>query len=264
MLKKITRSAFFTVVVLFLLNACKSNKELMYLQNLPQRELQQGIPFSVHEYQLRTSDNLYIQVTSLNPEVNLLFNPSSGTGYSAGTAQQYGTLSAQYLNGYQIDPDGNVELPIIGKVPVLGKTVAQAKEGIVERVSEYFKEATVTVKLLSFKFTVMGEVARPGVYYNYNNTCTILEAISQASGTTDYSRLRKAMVLREQEGGSYSIEVDLTDKALLSSEAYYLQPNDVIYVTPDKYKNTRLNASLYALMLSTVSTFIVILKFLGE
>lgn len=254
----------FGLSMLLLFSACKSNKELTYLENLPQREIQQGIPFSVHNYELRTSDNLYIQVTSLDPEVNLLFNPSSGSAYSAGTTQQYGSLSAQYLNGYQIDPEGNIELPIIGKVQVLGKTVLQAKDAVEKHVSEYFKEATVTVKLLSFKFTVMGEVARPGVYYNYNNTCTILEAISQASGTTDYSHLKKAKVLREKDGGSYAIEVDLTDKALLSSEAYYLQPNDVIYVTPDKYKNTRLNAALYSLMLSTISTLVVVLKFMGE
>jgi polysaccharide export outer membrane protein len=234
------------------------------MQNLPQEEVQQKVLFSTIGYRLRESDNLYIQVNSINPEVNQFFNPSSGTGISAGTAQQYGTLAAQYINGYQVDQDGYIELPIIGKIQVLDHTISQAKEQVQAKVDEYFKEATVTVKLLSFKYTVMGEVASPGVYYNYNHTCTLFEAISQANGTTDYARLRNVLVLRETRDGTRPIKVDLSNKSVLSSEVYYLQPNDVVYVAPDKFKNTRLNASMYSLMLSSVSTLIVILKFLGE
>lgn len=251
------------VIVTVNLCSCKSNKKLVYLRNLPPGELQQGIPFSTTNYQLRKSDNLYIQVKSINPEVNQLFNPSSGVGNMAGTTQQYGSLSAQYINGYQVDQDGNIELPIIGKVQVLDKTISDTKYLLMEKFNEYFKEATLTIKLLSFKYTVMGEVASPGVYYNYNHVCTILEAISQANGTTDYARLKDVVVLRERQDGVQSMKVDLSDKLLLSSEAYYLQPNDVVYVSPDRFKNTRMNASMYSLMLSTVSTLIILLKYIG-
>jgi len=264
MSKKLIRIAFYSLLALALFSSCKSNKELIYLQNLPEGEVVQSVPFSTDRYHLRPGDNLYIQVASINPEVNQLFNPSMGSGYSGGTSQQFGTVSSQYLNGYLINANGEIELPIIGAVPAAGKTLHEVKESLVTRVDEYFKEATVTVKLLNFKVTVMGEVARPGVVYNYNNTCTLLEAISQVGGTTDYSRLKKAVVIRETPKGTTNIEVDLTDKALLSSEAYYLQPNDVVYVWPDKYKNTRLNSTLYALALSTISTLIVILKFMQD
>jgi polysaccharide export outer membrane protein len=252
------------VLVAVLFSSCKPNKDLIYFKNLTQGEVQQGVPFSTTGYQLRENDNLYFQVSSMNQEVNQLFNPGSSAGYGSGTAQQFGTLSAQYINGYQVDQEGNIDLPIIGKVRVIGKTISQAKEVLVERVNEYFREATVTVKLLSFKYTMMGEVTQPGVYYNYNHTCTLLEAISQASGTTDFARLKHVVVLREEGESVRPIQVDLSDKSLLLSEAYYLRPNDVVYVAPDKFKSTRLNASMYALMLSTVSTLIVILKFMGE
>ena len=231
------------IVVIICLYSCRSSRELTYFQNLPEKHTQQENLFSTSNYQLRPDDNLYIQITSLSPEVNQLFNPSAGTGYASGTSQQYGSLSAQYINGYQVDQDGNIDLPIIGKVNILGKTIVQAKDLLMEKVNEYFKEAMVSVKLLSFKYTVMGEVASPGVYYSYNNFCTILEAISQASGTTDYAQLKNVVVLRENEDGKQSIKVDLSDQALLTSEAYYLHPNDVIYVAPDKYKNTHLNSS---------------------
>ena len=243
--------------------SCKSNKELVYLQNLPQEEVQPEIPFSTTDYELRKNDNLYIRITSIDPDVTRLFNPSSGLGYNSGTTQQYGSLSAQYINGYQIGQDGNIVLPIIGKIQVLGKTIAQTEELLTVKLNEYFKEVTVTVKLLSFKYTVMGEVTTPGVYYSYNHTSTLFEAISLAKGTTDYARLKNVLVLRQTPDGPKSIKVDLSDKSVLSSKAYYLQPNDVVYVAPDKFKNTRLNASMYSLMLSTVSTLIVILKFLG-
>lgn len=244
--------------------SCRSNKELVYLQNLSQGEVQQGIPFSTMNYELRESDNLYIQVTSINPEVNQLFNPSSGMGSSSGTAQQYGSISAQYLNGYQVDENGDIELPVIGKIFVLGKTISEVKKLVKEKVLEYFKEAIVSVKLLSFKYTVMGEVSSPGVYYNYNHVCTLFEGISQANGTSDYARLKNVLVLRKGPDGTRTIKVDLSDKSVLSSEAYYLQPDDVVYVAPAKFKSIYLNAQMYSLMLSTVSTLIIILKFLDD
>jgi len=261
-----TRFVRMTVVsslILLFFSACKSNKELIYLQNLPEGETVQRVPFSTDSYHLRPGDNLYVQVASLDPEVNQLFNPSMGSGYGGTVGQQFGTVSTQYLNGYLIDQDGNIELPIIGAVPAQGKTLAEVKSTIVKHVNEYFKESTVTVKLLNFKITVMGEVLKPGVIYNYNNTCTLLEAISQAGGTTDYSRLKKAVVIRETPEGTINMNVDLTDKSFLSSPAYFMQPNDVVYVWPDKYKNTRLNAQLYSLMLSTITTAIVILNYLN-
>jgi len=264
MSKKLIRIAFYSLLALALFSSCKSNKELIYLQNLPEGEVVQSVPFSTDRYHLRPGDNLYIQVASINPEVNQLFNPAMASGGGAGTAQMFNSVSGQYLNGYLIDQDGRIELPIIGGVDAQGKTLQEVKDTLVKRVSEYFKEATVTVKLLNFKVTVMGEVSRPGVIYAYNNTFTLLEAISQAGGTTDYSRLKKALVIRETPKGTVNMEVDLTDKAFLTSQAYFLQPNDVIYVWPDKYKNTRLNAPMYSLMLSTISTLIVILKFMND
>jgi len=264
MCTKFVRMILGSFLVLLFLSSCKSNKELIYLQNLPEDEIIQVKPFSTDSYYLRPGDNLYVQVASINPEVNQLFNPSQGSGYGGGIGQQFSSVAGQYLNGYLINQNGEIELPIIGNVPVQGKTISEVKALLEKRVAEYFKEATVTVKLLNFKVTVMGEVARPGVIYTYNNTCTLLEAISQAGGTTDYSRLQKALVIRETPAGTININVNLTDKSFLSSPAYFLQPNDVIYVWPDKYKNTRLNAPLYALMLSTVSTLLVILRFMQD
>lgn len=220
------------------------------------------MPGKIAEYVIKTNDNLYVDIQSMSPEVNAMFNPTKGMGTTGGTQQHYGQPSSQYLNGFQVDFSGNVMLPVIGKVAVAGKTLNAAREVIQLKADEYIKDAMVKVKLLSFKITVLGEVKNPGMYYNYNNNMTVLDGISMASGVTDYGRIQKVLIMRTSEKGSKTFRLDLSNKKFLSSEAFFLQPNDVVYVEPDKYKNVKLNSPMYSLFLSTVSTLILILNVL--
>ncbi|WP_321290655.1 polysaccharide biosynthesis/export family protein [uncultured Sunxiuqinia sp.] len=243
--------------------SCRSNKDLTYFQNLSSENFRTQAIFSIENYKLQESDNLYIKVVSVDPNVSQLFNSSSGSGSFGGTSQQYGSEVTQHLNGYQVDKLGFVELPIVGKLFVLNKTLLDARELIYHEIKKYFKEVTVYVKLMSFEYTVMGEVSKPGVYSCFKNTRTILEAISQASGTTDYAKLKNVIVLRGSGEEKQSIRIDFTDRSFLNSEAYYLQPDDVVYVCPDKYKNARLNSSTYSLLLTSITTLIVFLKYIN-
>lgn len=252
----------FLFVTSLFLTSCKTSKDMVYLNNTQDKEILKGMPSSVSEYIIKTNDNLYVDIQSMSPEVNALFNPSQGTGMQSGTQQNYGQLSGQYLNGFQVDLSGNVTLPIIGKVALAGKNLKEALETIQAKADEYIKDATVKVKLLSFKVTVLGEVKKPGVYYNYNNQMTVLDGISMASGVTDYGRIQKVLVLRPTDKGSKTFRLDLSNKKFLSSEAFFLQPNDVVYVEPDKYKNVKLNSPIFSLFLSTISTLILALNVL--
>ncbi|WP_421918648.1 polysaccharide biosynthesis/export family protein [Marinifilum sp.] len=243
-------------------SSCKTSKDLVYLNNTSDEELLEIMSANIAEYVIKTSDNLYVDIQSMSPEVNAMFNPTKGLNSTGGTSQNYGQPSSQYLNGFQVDLSGNVNLPIIGDVGVAGKTLKQARETIQERADEYLKDATVKVKLLSFKITVLGEVKRAGVYYNYNNNMTVLDGISMANGITDYGRIQKVLVMRSSEKGAKTYRLDLTNKKFLNSEAFFLQPNDVVYVEPDKYKNVKLNSPMYSLFLSTLSTLILILNVL--
>lgn len=258
------RGMLYLSVLLLVLNlvSCRSNKDLVYLSDLEGEGLQKGMPAAVPEYRIKTNDNLYVNITTLNPEVNQLFMPSMGMGAAGGTQQMYGDQSSQYLNGFQVDTEGKIILPVLNKVDVAGLTIQEARNRIQEKANEYLKDASVKVKLLSYKVTVMGEVRTPGVYYNYNNSLTVLEAISMANGITDYAHIKKVLVLRPSDQGSKTYRLDLSSKKLLASEAFFLQPNDVLYVEPDKYKNVRLNSTFYSLLLSSVTTFLVILRFL--
>lgn len=251
------------IIVVFMsgLFSCRSNRDLVYLRDMNGFEQHIGLPGPVPYYRIKTNDNLYVNIQTLNPEVNQLFNPVQGV---QGAQQIYAQPSGQYLNGYHVDSRGNIVLPIIGSVALAGLTIDEAQNIIQKKANEYLKEATVRVKLLSYKVTVMGEVKSPGVYYNYNNNFTVLEAISMANGITDYAGIKKVLVVRPTAKGSKSYRLDLSSKQLLASEAFFLQPNDVVYVQPERAKNFRLNTPVYSLFLSTVTTLLVILRFMND
>ena len=253
-----------TIVLLFLtlLNSCKTRKDLLYLQDIKDLE-EQNVPGKSPEYRIKPDDNLYINILTPDQDVSKLFNPSQAIGsYSGGTAQNYGTPAGLYINGFIVDKTGSVVLPILGSISVLGRTALEAQAVIQERANAFLKEASVQVKVLSFKVTLLGELRYPGVFYNYNNNMTVLEAIGMAGGVTDNAQLSQLLVVRKTPTGSKSFRLDLSKKDILSSEAYYLQPNDVIYVNADKLKNIRLTTPTYSFILSAVTTFLVVIQYI--
>lgn len=238
--------------------SCRSTQEITYLQNVSPGEHLSGRPNEIEEYNIRPYDNLYVSIKTLNPEVNQLFEGNStANGYQNGTDQMYGSNVAQYINGYQVDSLGNISLPILGKIEVKDLSIKQILEKVQKKSLQFLKDPIIKVKLLSFKFNVNGEVRNPGVYYSYNEKVTILEAISMASGVTDNAKIKKTLLIRQTKNGSDTYSVDLTSKALLASDAYYLQPNDIIYIAPGRNKRTEMNLGSYSLFLSTITTILL-------
>ncbi len=246
--------------------SCTSKKNLTYFNDIEKKDFQQGIPIPAPIHIIKPSDNLYINIQTLNPEINALFNPSTGNGVSNSTSQIFGEGVGQHINGFLVDDEGYVTLPIIGKVNVKNKTIEEAREAIQIQAQIYIKDATIKVKLLNFKFTVLGEVNSPGVYYNYNSYITILDAISMASGQTAYSNIKHLLVMRQTKDGTmnyYRINL-ASGMDLIQSQAYYLQPNDVVYLEPKKNKSLSINMAVYSLILSSVSTLILLVNFINN
>ncbi|MBK7627180.1 MAG: SLBB domain-containing protein, partial [Bacteroidales bacterium] len=117
-------------------------------------------------------------------------------------------------------------IPVIGRIKVGGFTIQEARSIIQESVDKVYNSTTVECKLLSFKFTVIGEVKGPGTYINYNNYLTVLEAIGRAGGVGDFGNRNRVLVIRPVKEGSKTYRLNLQDKSILSSEAYFLLPND--------------------------------------
>ena len=202
---------FFLIGMISLLalnfTSCRSTKTMKYFQDVYDG-VQQSVPANAPEYLIKTEDNLYVNVQSMNMEVNQLFSPSKTASYGGGTQSDFGQLSSQYLNGYPVNQGGMILLPVIGEVSVVGMTEESAKDAIQKRVAEYYKDATVKVKILTYKITVLGEVRNPGVYYNYDKSITILDALGMANGTTDDASIRNVLVLRTTANGKKSYRLD--------------------------------------------------------
>jgi polysaccharide export outer membrane protein len=174
---------------------------------------------------------------------------------------KYTTPSGAYLYGFELDIDGYINLPMLGKISVSSETLTEAQSIVQRKADEVLKDAIVKVKLLNYKFTIAGEVRNPGVYYNYNNSITLMEALAMASGNTDFASIKKVMVVRPTPKGENTYMLDLSSKKAYLSEAFYLQPNDYVIVQPDKYKNFQLNSQAYSMILSSLSVLIAVLGF---
>ncbi len=255
---KKSRNAWVLLVLTVLLSSCVSKRNSYFL-----RDFQEAVDASLvqkadKDYMIQTNDNLYVSVKTINPEVNTMFAQSEG---NVGTGTLYNSEVGQHIYGYQVDSRGEITLPIIGPVQVAGRTLKQAKEQIQVRADEYVKDSDIQVRLLNFKVSVLGEVRAPGVYYNYNNTLTLLEAIGMANGTTDYAKIKDVLVVRQGKDAVKPYHLDLTKKNIMASEAFYLQPDDVIFVRPQKLKNVKLNASYYTIGISSLTTIMLIINF---
>ncbi|RUT77888.1 polysaccharide biosynthesis/export family protein [Ancylomarina longa] len=238
--------------------SCRSKQDLVYLQDVSAEVLAPEYTVEIPTYRIKTNDNLFVSIKSLNPEVNQLYNPAQTISGQQGSQQLYSNLSDQYLNGYLVDTKGNISLPILGEIGVAGLSQSDAETKVQERANEYLKDATVKVKLLNFKVSVMGEVTTPGVYYNYNSSLTVLEAISMANGITNYAKINRVLVMRSTDNQSKMFRIDLSNKSFLKSDAFFLQPNDVVYIEPARIKSTDMNSAVYSILLSTISTAVLI------
>ena len=209
------------------------------------------------DYKIQKNDILYIKI--LNPDKNnfALFNTESPY------ANRVHNDVSLFLEGNRVDNYGYISMPVIGKVKVVGMTIEEIKEKIQKLVDGYLNNSTVIVKLISFKITLIGEVSRPGVYNIYKDNISVLEAIGKAGDMTDYGDRNNIIVVRSNDMGTKTYTIDLTDIKILSSEAYYLMPGDIVYVQPIKAKSFRTNIPTYSLFLSIVTTFVLLLNYIN-
>lgn len=241
-------------IALFIVSACTSQKKLAYLNNLPENGGEETFTMAVPNYKIQQRDILYITVKAMMPDgtVNDFLSSPRSYGASSITQNELGS----YIYGYDVNSEGKIALPVIGLIKVEGLTLEEARKLLQTIAENVFKNSTVECKLLSFKFTVIGEVRVPGTYINYNNYLTVLEAIGRAGGVGDYGSRSKVMVVRPFEKGTKTFRLNLQDKKILSSEAYFLLPNDVVIVEPLSQKIFNMNLPTFAFIVSTITSTI--------
>ncbi|MFH2141005.1 MAG: polysaccharide biosynthesis/export family protein [Bacteroidota bacterium] len=250
------RYIFLFLLIGFVFLSCTSRKKILYFQNKLGNDSLANFIYQKPVYLLKAGDILYINIASINQEVVNVFNINSTTN-----ASSYYSDASLFVNGYSVNDSGFVDIPVIGSVKVDGIRLSEARNLIQKQVDMYLKDATAIVKLLSFKITVLGEVGRPGVYSNYNENITVLEAIGMAGDITDYGDKTDVLVVRPSMDGNEIYRMDLTDINLLTKEGYFLLPNDIVYIEPLRLKAFRMNTPNISIILSIISTLILIIRF---
>jgi polysaccharide export outer membrane protein len=253
------------LLTLFLASGCTSQQKLAYLSNLPETGGEELFTMEIPDYKLQPRDVLYITVKAMTPDGTIRDFLASGQYGQSYVGQSEG---GGYVYGYDVNSEGNIILPVVGAMKVSDLTLEETRKLLQSRAEQVFKDATVECKLLSFKFTVIGEVRGPGSYINYNNYLTVLEAIGRAGGVGDYGRRDKVLVVRPTEKGTKTYNLNLQDKNLLASEAYFLLPNDVVIVEPVKQKIFNMNLPTISFIISTftgvLTTTLLLINYFGK
>jgi polysaccharide biosynthesis/export protein len=248
------------------LASCTSQQKLAYLSNIPETGGEETFTMEIPDYRIQPRDILYITIKAMTPDGKISDFLATVSSYG-GTYISQGE-SGGYLYGYDVNPLGDILLPVIGPVKVEGLTLEATRKLLQESADKVFKNSTVECKLLSFKFTVIGEVRFPGSYINYNNYLTVLEAVGRAGGVGDYGNRSRVLVVRSTERGTKTFRLNLQDKKILSSEAYFLLPNDVVIVEPLTQKIFNMNlptlSFILTTVLSTISTTLLLINYFGK
>lgn len=260
-MKKILLLLFASIVITgSMLTSCISPKKIIYLQN--ETLLNDSTTTSIvyenqrnFDYKVQPGDNLNIKIASLDEKFAAYFN-SMNQGNTGSTGN-----SSLYLNGYNVDENGFIELPIIGKVQVKDMTVAEIQEEVQKLMNEYLKETTISVKLGIFNLTILGEVNKPGQYQVYQSDINIFQAIALAGNATDFANKSNIKIVHQTPKGSQIAKININDADVLSSPEYYLKPNDIIYVEPLKAKQYGFTTLPYGTIFSIISLLITCVTF---
>jgi len=227
-------------VISISLTSCSSTKKVKYFQDIPDSGKLKTI--NVQTYTdpiIRSEDILTVVVETIDPtaaapislgNVPLTTNATQSSGPP--------TYNQQYTSGYLVDHEGNITLPVLGKIKAAGYTTEQLRDIITQLAnSKYYKDASVLVRFANFKITLAGEVTRPGVYIFPNERVSILDALTNAGDLTIFGKRENVLLLRENPDGTKTpYRVNLKKSDLMSQPYFYLRQNDYIYVEPRNAK----------------------------
>ncbi|MBR6629078.1 MAG: polysaccharide biosynthesis/export family protein [Bacteroidaceae bacterium] len=257
-MRKKTKMLCFAAALL-LTASCTSYKQVPYLQN--SKMLDTTIVLELYDAKIQPKDLLTITVSSEDVEAAIPFNLTVGT---VQTASRYVT-SQPTLQTYLVDNAGFIDFPTLGLLHVGGMTKTEAETMIKEKLRKNFKtDPIVNVRMVNYKISVLGEVARPNTYTISNEKVNVFEALALAGDLTIYGRRDVVKLIRENADGTKKVvPLNLNDANLIYSPYYYLQQNDVLYVEPNKAKAQNSDVgSMTSLFFSATSIMISIANLL--
>ncbi|WP_288372798.1 polysaccharide biosynthesis/export family protein [uncultured Algoriphagus sp.] len=243
-MQKLIRPIIFGLVLGAALFSCVPNKKVIYMQELeesmgPLVESSDRYGYQTEDYLLQVNDIVEVSIKTTDPELNKVFNVVVAENNNmAQMGGSQGAGDAFFMNGYTLDDQGMVEIPLVGELKFLGLTTREAKELVESKVVKYVKEDEyfVRVRLGGVRFSALGEFNQSGKYTILQNRVTIFEAIAFAGDLSRLAKRDEVLLVRQYPDGSQIHKINLLDRELLGSEYYFLKPNDMIYAEPMKVR----------------------------
>ncbi|NMH29530.1 polysaccharide biosynthesis/export family protein [Flavobacterium silvaticum] len=248
------------IVLLFaslFFTSCIPTKDLIYLQGEESAQVQAMNPVAQKPYRLQINDVLSITIKASDVKLVEVFKQTNVEGSSMRDEKSL------YFDGFIIDDHGNIRVPVLNEVNVLGYTLDEVRQTIEKKLlDEYFTEEAnlfVTVKLAGFRYTTNGEVGKPGTQTLYQERVNVMEAIANSGDITITGDRKSVVIIRQLPQGTEMHTLDLTNRDVMQSPYYYLQPNDYIYVKPLPQKSLGTGTTA----MQSLTAIITVLSLLG-
>jgi polysaccharide export outer membrane protein len=240
---------FFTGILLVAavgIQSCTTYKHVAYFQDVPDSARLTIKNSSYNNLVIQPDDQLYINIQTMDPEANIIFNqnavPSGFSTTGSSLALSANATSPSPSTSYLVNSKGEIDIPVLGMLHVGGLSTEQAADTIRTKAAEFYKIPSVIVKFANLRVTLLGEVNHPGTYILANEKNTIYDAIGMAGDLTLFGKRYNILLVRDSAGSTQMIRFSLNSKNLVKQDFFYLKQNDMIYVEPEKTKIASLDA----------------------
>lgn len=216
---------FYVLLILFFANSCATKKDVIYDLS----HFDDGNNFGFSELLVQKGDVLDIKIHSVNPETILVFQSNPGQFQN----QQPDMLK---LQGYLVNSSGQINFPVLGVLNVDGLSTTQVSHEIEKGLAGYFKDLTVRTRIVNYKISVLGEVARPGTYTYLEEQVTLPQVLGTAGDLTINGDRNNITIVRKVGDELKTYSINLSTGGLTNPDTFYLQQNDLVYVPPNMAK----------------------------
>ena len=215
------------LIIIVFFASCASKKDVIYLQDIDNYALD-DVSNIKQKTKIQISDILKVNIKTLDPESVIPFTKNTSSNSSSG--QQLGLIK---LQGYIVDENGEIEMPVIGKIQVKDLNLEEAEKKIKSKLIKYLKDPFVSVRIVNYKFTIQGEVNNPGTYEINEPNFTLFQALGMAGDLTIRGKRDNILILRIEGNKRIVKRIDLTKSDWMNTPYYFIKQNDVIIVEPN-------------------------------
>lgn len=243
----------FAILLAFELTSCITTHQTNYLQASKNLNHKYKDSISYEDYRLKETDKLFIQVYSTDSKTNALFNGSGNGGMQMLTGSGSGETTDLYT--YSVQANGNIIFPVVGEIPVMGKTLRETKKAIENAIKPILSVNSVDVRMVGRSFSIIG-AGRSGKFSFPKEKINIFQALAISGDVGLYTDRSKIKILRQTKNGPQIKTFDIRGEDIINSQYYYLEPDDVIFLEP-------MNAQFFGVTTfwSAVSTVITTVSF---